>query len=114
MTTDVEDPPEPSMTPAPTGGDGPLLRLRGIDKHFGPVQALTGVDLDIPAGMVTSLAGDNGAGKSVLIKCIAGIHSPDGGQMFWQGEPVHLRTPRDAAALGNGRGQRARHSVRRG
>jgi len=78
----------------------PLLRLRGIDKNFGPVQALAGVDLDVPAGMVTSLAGDNGAGKSVLIKCIAGIHTPDGGQILWEGHPVHLRTPRDAASLG--------------
>jgi ABC-type sugar transport system ATPase subunit len=78
----------------------PLLRLRGIDKNFGPVQALVGVDLDIPSGAVTALAGDNGAGKSVLIKCISGIHAPDGGQMFWEDRPVHIRTPRDAAALG--------------
>src|SRR5207342_2040632 len=49
---------------------------------------------------VTALAGDNGAGKSVLIKCIAGIHTPDGGEIEWEGRPVHLRTPRDAAALG--------------
>ena len=78
----------------------PLLALRGIEKHFGAVQALVGVDLDIPAGQVTALAGDNGAGKSVLIKCIAGIHSPDGGQNLWEGMPVHIRTPRDAAAFG--------------
>ncbi|NKQ51822.1 sugar ABC transporter ATP-binding protein [Amycolatopsis sp. K13G38] len=77
-----------------------MLRLRGISKNFGPVQALADVDLDIPAGQVTALAGDNGAGKSVLIKCIAGIHAPDGGQLFWEGRPVHLRGPRDAAALG--------------
>jgi ABC-type sugar transport system ATPase subunit len=77
-----------------------LLQLRGIDKNFGPVQALVDVNLDLPAGQVTALAGDNGAGKSVLIKCIAGIHSPDGGQMYWDGEPVHLRTPRAAAAIG--------------
>ncbi len=64
------------------------------------MRALSEVDLDIPAGQVTALAGDNGAGKSVLIKCIAGIHAPDGGQMWWAGEPVHIRTPRDAAALG--------------
>jgi ABC-type sugar transport system ATPase subunit len=49
---------------------------------------------------VTALVGDNGAGKSVLIKCIAGIHAPDGGQIYWEGHPVHLRGPRDAAALG--------------
>jgi D-xylose transport system ATP-binding protein len=78
----------------------PLLRLRGITKRFGPVQALVGVDLDIPAGKVTSLAGDNGAGKSVLIKCIAGIHAPEAGQMWWNGEQVHIRSPRDAATLG--------------
>ncbi|MEY2569790.1 MAG: hypothetical protein QOE63_140 [Acidimicrobiaceae bacterium] len=78
----------------------PLLALRGIEKHFGAVQALVDVDLDVPAGQVTALAGDNGAGKSVLTKCIAGIHTPDGGQILWEGQPVHIKTPRDAAALG--------------
>jgi ABC-type sugar transport system ATPase subunit len=64
------------------------------------VHALVDIDLDVPAGQVTALAGDNGAGKSVLIKCIAGIHSPDSGQIVWEGKPAHIRTPRDAAALG--------------
>src|SRR5689334_25252733 len=84
------------------GGDGaePLLKLRGIDKHFGPVQALYGVDLDLPAGQVTGLCGDNGAGKSVLTRCIAGAHQPDHGEMFFEGQPVHIRSARDAAALG--------------
>jgi len=77
-----------------------LLELRGIDKNFGAVQALVDINLEVPGGQVTALAGDNGAGKSVLIKCIAGIHAPDGGEMLWEGEPVHVRTPRDAAALG--------------
>ena len=94
-------PSSPAGTPGPAGdGVQPLLKLRGIDKNFGPVQALVGVDLDIRSGAVTALAGDNGAGKSVLIKCISGIHAPDGGQMFWEDRPVHIRTPRDAAALG--------------
>ena len=62
-----------------------LLRLRGVEKHFGAVQALVGVDLDVPAGQVTALVGDNGAGKSVLIKCIAGIHTPDAGEIRWDG-----------------------------
>ncbi|MDQ1433040.1 MAG: hypothetical protein QOF40_3642, partial [Actinomycetota bacterium] len=66
----------------------------------GPVRALVDVDLDIPAGEVTALAGDNGAGKSVLIKTIAGIHTPDAGQILWKGRPVHIRSPKDAAALG--------------
>jgi D-xylose transport system ATP-binding protein len=85
---------------APLEDAEPLLRLRGVSKHFGAVRALSDVDLDVPAGQVTALAGDNGAGKSVLIKCIAGIHAPDSGEMWWGGEPVHIRTPRDAAALG--------------
>src|SRR5215467_10251188 len=76
------------------------LRLRGIGKNFGPVQALTGVDLDIPAGQVTALVGDNGAGKSTLIKTISGIWEPSGGQIVWKGKPVHLHGPRDAADLG--------------
>jgi ABC-type sugar transport system ATPase subunit len=80
--------------------DVPLLRLRGIDKSFGAVQVLYGVDLDLPAGQVTGLVGDNGAGKSSLTKCISGIHKPDHGQMFWEGRPVEFSSPRDAAALG--------------
>jgi ABC-type sugar transport system ATPase subunit len=79
---------------------GPRLRLRGISKHFGAVQALFKVDLDLPAGEVTALCGDNGAGKSVLTKCIAGIHQPDEGEMLWEGRPVQIRTPRDAGRLG--------------
>jgi ABC-type sugar transport system ATPase subunit len=81
-------------------GAGPLLRLHGIGKNFGPVQALAGIDLDIPAGQVTALVGDNGAGKSTLIKTISGIWQPDHGQLFWQGRPIGLHGPRDAAALG--------------
>ena len=81
-------------------GDGTLLSLRGISKHFGPVQALTDVDLDIPAAKVTALVGDNGAGKSSLIKTVAGLWSPDGGEIVWEGSTVHLSGPRDAEALG--------------
>ncbi|HEY2598119.1 MAG TPA: ATP-binding cassette domain-containing protein [Candidatus Dormibacteraeota bacterium] len=78
----------------------PLLKIRELDKHFGPVQALYHVDLDLPAGKVTALCGDNGAGKSVLTKCIAGIYQPDHGQVFWDGHPVHVRSARDASRLG--------------
>jgi ABC-type sugar transport system ATPase subunit len=80
--------------------EAPLLELRGVSKSFGAVHALVDIDLDVPAGEVTALAGDNGAGKSVLIKCIAGIHTPDSGQILWEGKRAHIRTPRDAAALG--------------
>ena len=78
----------------------PLLRVRGVEKHFGAVQALAGVDLDVPAGQVTALVGDNGAGKSVLVKSIAGIHEPDAGEILWEGKPVRIHSPHDAAALG--------------
>jgi ABC-type sugar transport system ATPase subunit len=87
------------MTSSDNGGE-PLLRLQGVSKNFGPVQALTDVNLDVRAGEVTALIGDNGAGKSVMIKCIAGIHAPDHGEISWEGEPVRIRTPRDAASLG--------------
>ncbi|MGH3252233.1 MAG: ATP-binding cassette domain-containing protein, partial [Trebonia sp.] len=78
----------------------PLLRLRGIGKNFGPVRALTDIDLDIPAGQVTALIGDNGAGKSSLIKTIAGLWTPDSGQMLWEGKPVRPSGPREAEGIG--------------
>src|SRR4030081_907818 len=68
--------------------------------HFGAVQALYHADLDAPAGPVTALCGDTGAGKSGLTKCIAGIYQPDHGQIFWEGHPVHIRNARDSARLG--------------
>ena len=84
----------------PLATDEPLLKVRELDKHFGPVQALYHVNLDLPAGQVTALAGDNGAGKTVLTKCISGIFQPDHGQIYWNGQPVHIRNPKDAANLG--------------
>ncbi len=77
-----------------------LLSLRDITKSFGAVQALQHVDLDIPAGQVTALIGDNGAGKSTLIKTVSGIWAPTSGSMYWQGQEVHVHTPRDATHLG--------------
>ncbi|MFI5283001.1 MAG: ATP-binding cassette domain-containing protein [Candidatus Dormibacterales bacterium] len=77
-----------------------LLKVRGLEKHFGPVQALYAVDLDLPLGQVTALCGDNGAGKSVLTKCISGVYQADHGQIFWEGHQVHIRNTRDAARLG--------------
>jgi ABC-type sugar transport system ATPase subunit len=80
--------------------DAPLLSLRGITKNFGPVQALLGVDLDIPRGTVTALCGDNGAGKSVTIKIISGIWEQTSGDLLWNGERVEFHNPRDADRLG--------------
>lgn len=78
----------------------PILQLNGIDKSFGPVQVLHDVSFSVHAGEVTALVGDNGAGKSTLVKCIGGIHPIDGGEYLFQGEPVTVHSPRDAAALG--------------
>jgi D-xylose transport system ATP-binding protein len=78
----------------------PLLRLHGIGKNFGPVTALSDIDLDIPPGQVTALVGDNGAGKSTLIKTISGIFEPSHGEMFWQGKHVNFHTPKDATDTG--------------
>jgi D-xylose transport system ATP-binding protein len=77
-----------------------LLELRGIQKRFGPVKALENVDLTIKAGLVTALCGDNGAGKSVTIRTISGIHGPDAGQLYWRGKPVNIHSPKDSAHLG--------------
>jgi len=78
----------------------PLLELRGITKTFGSVEALSDVDFEVRAGEVMALVGDNGAGKSTLIKCIAGTHSADSGQILFEGNEVSIHGPKDAARLG--------------
>jgi len=78
----------------------PLLELRGINKSFGPVQVLRDVEFTAHAGEVTALVGDNGAGKSTLVKCIGGIYSIDSGEYYYDGQPVTVHSPRDAAHLG--------------
>jgi D-xylose transport system permease protein len=83
-----------------TERSSPRLELRGIKKRFGAVEVLRGVDLSVEAAQVTALVGDNGAGKSTLIKTVAGIYPIDGGTILWEGRPVHIRGPKDAAALG--------------
>jgi D-xylose transport system ATP-binding protein len=77
-----------------------LLQLRDITKSFGSVQALTDVDFEVRRGEVMALVGDNGAGKSTLVKCIAGTHSPDSGEILFEGKEVHIHGPKDAAKLG--------------
>jgi D-xylose transport system ATP-binding protein len=80
--------------------DAPLLELRGVTKSFGSVQALSDVDFEVRRGEVMALVGDNGAGKSTLIKCVAGIHPMDDGQVLFEGQPVSIHTPKDAGKLG--------------
>ncbi len=78
----------------------PILELRGVSKSFGAVQALYQVDFHVAPGQVMALVGDNGAGKSTLIKCIAGIHPIDEGEILFDGQPVSIHGPKDAAKLG--------------
>lgn len=77
-----------------------LLAASGIGKRFGAVQALTDVDFEVRAGEVVGLVGDNGAGKSTLIKCFAGVHTQDDGEIRFDGHPVRVPTPSAATALG--------------
>jgi D-xylose transport system ATP-binding protein len=88
------------MSTATASTPAPLLELRGISKSFGSVQALTEVDFEVRPGEVMALVGDNGAGKSTLIKCVAGIHSWDSGELVFDGEQVTIHGPKDAAKLG--------------
>src|SRR5215211_283051 len=80
--------------------DTPVLELQGVSKSFGAVQALFEVDFHVSPGEVMALVGDNGAGKSTLIKCIAGIHPIDSGEIRFEGTPVNIHGPKDAARLG--------------
>ncbi|MCS5720621.1 ATP-binding cassette domain-containing protein [Herbiconiux sp. CPCC 203407] len=78
----------------------PVLSARGITKHYGHVQALRGVDLDIYPGEVVGLVGDNGAGKSTLIGVLSGTHAPSEGTLEFEGRPANMHSPLDARALG--------------
>jgi len=80
--------------------DTPLLQIRGLSKSFGSVQALSDVDFEVRNGEVVALVGDNGAGKSTLIKCVAGIHGYDEGEIVFDGKRVSIHGPKDAAKLG--------------
>jgi ABC-type sugar transport system ATPase subunit len=76
------------------------LELRGIDMHYGYVRALTGIDLHLRQGEVLGLLGDNGAGKSSLLKVVSGVHQPTGGTILVQGRPVVFHSPSDSTRAG--------------
>ena len=80
--------------------DVPVIELAGVKKSFGPVDVLKGIDFKAYAGKVTALVGDNGAGKSTLIKGLSGVQPYDEGVVRFDGEPVHLHSPRQAGNLG--------------
>jgi D-xylose transport system ATP-binding protein len=77
-----------------------LLRLRGVSKSFGAVNALTDIDLEVSSGEVVALVGDNGAGKSTLVKVLAGVHQADSGSISFDGSEVHIADPSAAIGLG--------------
>jgi D-xylose transport system ATP-binding protein len=74
----------------------PLVELRDIAISFGGIKAVDHVTVDLYPGEVVGLLGHNGAGKSTLIKCLSGAYRMDSGQIFINGEPVTINTPRDA------------------
>ena len=78
----------------------PLLRLVGIGKRYGAVEALRGVDLEIEAGAVVAICGDNGAGKSTLIRIVSGAHEPSEGRIEIDGKAVAFGSPIDALSAG--------------
>ena len=78
----------------------PILSLRNISKAFPGVQALDDVSIDLPAGQVTALIGENGAGKSTIVKILTGIYAPDEGDIHVDDSPARFHSPRDAWAAG--------------
>jgi simple sugar transport system ATP-binding protein len=92
------EPPAGSGSGSP--GGPPLLRLEGIRKRFGSVQALEGVDFDVYPNEIVALLGDNGAGKSTLIKIISGVYHPDEGSMYWNGKKTSFSSAREARSFG--------------
>ena len=78
----------------------PIIKLEGISKQFGKVNALEGISFELYPGEVHCLLGDNGAGKSTLIKILSGVHRPTRGEFLFEGKPVQLDSPRQALDLG--------------
>src|SRR5689334_2667807 len=78
----------------------PVLQAKGLTKRYGRVVAIDGSDLELYPGEILAVIGDNGAGKSSLIKALSGALIPDEGQIFLDGKQVHFRTPMDARTAG--------------
>lgn len=79
-----------------------LLETRGISKSFGQIRANSDIDFTVMPSQIHALLGENGAGKSTLMKIISGMQQPDSGEIFWQGQPVAISSPKVARAMGIG------------
>ena len=77
-----------------------VLALRGVNKSFGPIDVLNDINLAVRAGEVLCLLGDNGAGKSTVIRLLSGVHQPTSGELVMDGQPVTFKNPREAADYG--------------
>lgn len=77
-----------------------VMQAKGLVKRYGQVTALDGVDFELRAGEILAVIGDNGAGKSSLIKCLSGATIPDEGEILLDGKPIHFRSPIDARRSG--------------
>jgi fructose transport system ATP-binding protein len=77
-----------------------VMQAKGLVKCYGHVTALDGVDFELRAGEVLAVIGDNGAGKSSLIKCLSGATIPDAGEIFLDGQQIHFKSPMDARRSG--------------
>jgi len=77
-----------------------VMQAKGLTKRYGHVTALDGCDFELRAGEILAVIGDNGAGKSSLIKVLSGATVPDSGELLLDGKPVHFRTPIDARRAG--------------
>ena len=82
------------------GQETPIVQMENIVKRFGTIVALRGVDFAVERQQVMALLGDNGAGKSTLIKILTGVYTPTRGQIYFEGQPVQINTPREARDLG--------------
>ena len=77
-----------------------VMQAKGLVKRYGQVTALDGADFELRAGEILAVIGDNGAGKSSLIKALSGATIPDQGEIFLDGQPIHFRSPIDARRAG--------------
>ncbi len=83
--------------------DEVLLRIRNLSKHFGGLQAISDVSLDLPGGQITTLVGPNGAGKTTLFNMVTGHLAPSSGTILWRGKPLAGQAPWRIARRGVGR-----------